>query len=93
MKAQNEALQKKVDLLQSQLFQEGQNAADAGDKLDSQKRDFELRITDLNSVISSLQGQLDQTSQDNDYKDLEISRLIRETKDLTTKNASLNEKI
>lgn len=75
------------------MYQESQQAIDAGERLDSQKRDYEQRLVDRDSQIAELQNNLDRLSVSNDEKDLEVSRLRRDCDDNIKKNKSLNEKI
>ena len=61
--------------------------------MSNQKSSGDQKTVDLTSKITALLQELDKLTSISDERDLEISRLRRETEEQTKKNKSLNEKI
>ena len=93
IKQQNDTLAKRAEALQNEVMLEIQRRQDSNDQLESLKRDCDQRIQDMDVRLGEMAEKLEQQATANDEKDLEISRLRRESEETNKKNKSHNEKI
>ena len=79
--------------MKSELFTESQKCQDATDQIESMKRDYEQTIMEQEGKLSAMIEKLKKLEVANDEKDLEISRLRRESEETAKQNKGNNEKI
>lgn len=93
LKGLNQELTKRVDTLKAEVLQESQNSADASDRMEGMRRDYESRIAEQDAKLQHMHDKLAKLAAANDEKDLEVSRLRRETEEQGKSNKSNNEKL